>query len=102
MSTRSSSSSTSIRYGASPRSISSFAHHVQGTQLQVFAARELKKNSWRFHKQYLTWFQRLEEPKVITDEYEQGTYVYWDYDQQWGKVSAASRAYGPSLTSTVL
>ena len=55
----------------------------------MFAARELKKNSWRFHKQYLTWFQRLEEPKVITDEYEQGTYVYWDYDQQWGKVSAS-------------
>ena len=25
------------------------------------------------------WFQRHEEPKVATDEYEQGTYVYFDF-----------------------
>lgn len=36
------------------------------------AARELKKQSWRFHKQYLTWFQRLSQPQAITDDYEQG------------------------------
>ena len=43
-----------------------------GTYLQHLAAEELKKQSWRFHKQYLTWFQRANEPSVITDEYEQG------------------------------
>ncbi|KAF9931461.1 general negative regulator of transcription subunit 5 [Linnemannia zychae] len=47
------------------------------------AARELKKQSWRFHKKYLTWFQRHEEPKAITDDYEQGTYVYFDYEGAW-------------------
>ena len=34
------------------------------------AAKALKKLSWRFHTKYMTWFQRLEEPKAITDEYE--------------------------------
>jgi len=47
------------------------------------AARELKKQSWRFHKKYLTWFQRHEEPKAITEEYEQGTYIYFDYEGAW-------------------
>jgi CCR4-NOT transcriptional regulation complex NOT5 subunit len=40
------------------------------------AASELKKQSWRFHKQYLTWFQRANEPQQITDEFEQGVYLY--------------------------
>lgn len=50
---------------------------------RYLAARELKKQSWRFHKKYSTWFQRHEEPKTITDEYEQGTYVYFDYETGW-------------------
>ncbi|OZJ06678.1 hypothetical protein BZG36_00391 [Bifiguratus adelaidae] len=55
----------------------------QGTYQQYLAARELKRQSWRFHKKYLTWFQRHEEPKLITDEYEQGTYIYFDYEGAW-------------------
>jgi len=31
----------------------------------------------------MTWFQRHEEPKVTTDEYEQGTYVYFDFETGW-------------------
>lgn len=27
------------------------------------------------------WFQRHEEPKVITDDYEQGSYVYFDFEK---------------------
>ncbi|KAJ1343416.1 hypothetical protein BSLG_002005 [Batrachochytrium salamandrivorans] len=54
-----------------------------GTYQQYLAARELKRQSWRFHKKYLTWFQRHEEPKAITDEFEQGTYVYFDYEDSW-------------------
>jgi len=34
------------------------------------AAKALKKLSWRFHTKYMMWFQRLEEPKAITDDYE--------------------------------
>ncbi|KAI9328723.1 Not1 N-terminal domain, CCR4-Not complex component-domain-containing protein [Obelidium mucronatum] len=58
-------------------------YHQQGTYQQYLAAQELKKQSWRFHKKYQTWFQRFEEPKAITDEYEQGTYVYFDYEGSW-------------------
>lgn len=47
------------------------------------AARELKRQSWRYHKQYLTWFQRLSQPQAITDEYEQGMYVYFDWENGW-------------------
>jgi CCR4-NOT transcription complex subunit 3 len=52
---------------------------VQNTYQQYLAAKELKKQSWRYHRKYNTWFQRHEEPKVTTDEYEQGTYVYFDF-----------------------
>ena len=72
----------------------------------------MKKQLWRYHKKYLTWFQRHEEPKEITNDYEQvrhppllslfflfflvvfietyphwrvaqGTYVYFDYETGW-------------------
>lgn len=58
-------------------------YYQQGTYHQYLAARELKKQSWRFHKQYLTWFQRHSEPQAITDEYEQGAYVYFDWEGSW-------------------
>ncbi|KAF9313614.1 general negative regulator of transcription subunit 5 [Podila horticola] len=58
-------------------------YYQQGTYQQYLAARELKKQSWRFHKKYLTWFQRHEEPKAITEDYEQGTYIYFDYEGAW-------------------
>ncbi|CAK9878272.1 unnamed protein product [Sphagnum jensenii] len=54
-------------------------YYQQGTYQQYLAARELKKQSWRYHKKYNTWFQRHEEPKITTDEYEMGTYVYFDF-----------------------
>jgi CCR4-NOT transcription complex subunit 3 len=49
-------------------------------RFRYLAAKELKKQSWRYHKKYLTWFQRHEEPKDITNDYDQGTYVYFDYE----------------------
>lgn len=58
-------------------------YYRQGTYQQYLAAKELKKQSWRFHKQYQTWFQRHEEPKTITEEYEQGTYRFFDYESTW-------------------
>ncbi|CAO3682657.1 unnamed protein product [Umbelopsis vinacea] len=58
-------------------------YYRQGTYQQYLAARELKRQSWRFHKKYLTWFQRHEEPQTITEDYEQGTYIYFDYEHAW-------------------
>ncbi|KAJ7239797.1 Not1 N-terminal domain, CCR4-Not complex component-domain-containing protein [Mycena haematopus] len=50
---------------------------------QYLAAEELKRQSWRFHVKYLTWFQRHSEPQAITEEYEQGVYVYFDWEGSW-------------------
>ncbi|XP_042201034.1 CCR4-NOT transcription complex subunit 3 isoform X1 [Callorhinchus milii] len=59
-------------------------YYLEGTKSQYLAAKALKKQSWRFHTKYMMWFQRHEEPKTITDEYEQGTYIYFDYEK-WGQ-----------------
>ncbi|KAF9891751.1 general negative regulator of transcription subunit 5 [Aspergillus nanangensis] len=58
-------------------------YYRQGTYQQFLAAKALKNQSWRFHKQYQTWFQRHEEPKNITEEFEQGTYRFFDYESTW-------------------
>lgn len=58
-------------------------YYQQGTYQQYLAAKSLKNQSWRFHKQYQTWFQRHEEPKMITEEFEQGTYRFFDYESTW-------------------
>ncbi|KAL4412000.1 Not1 domain-containing protein [Colletotrichum abscissum] len=58
-------------------------YYKQGTPQQYLAAKALKDQSWRFHKQYQTWFQRHEEPKNITEEFEQGTYRFFDYESTW-------------------
>ena len=39
--------------------------------------------SWRFHLKYHLWFQRHEEPTTTTPEYEQGTYIYFEYEYDW-------------------
>ncbi|XP_071735529.1 general negative regulator of transcription subunit 3 isoform X2 [Rutidosis leptorrhynchoides] len=54
-------------------------YYQQNSYQQYLAAKELKKQSWRYHKKYNTWFQRHEEPKFASDDYEQGTYVYFDF-----------------------
>ncbi|WWD21021.1 hypothetical protein CI109_105502 [Kwoniella shandongensis] len=58
-------------------------YYMTGTYEQWLAARELKKQSWRFHKQYLTWFQRAHNPQAITEDYEQGGYYYFDWENSW-------------------
>jgi len=59
-------------------------YYMEGTKAQYLAAKALKKQSWRFHTKYMMWFQRHEEPKMINDEFEQGTYIYFDYEK-WGQ-----------------
>jgi CCR4-NOT transcription complex subunit 3 len=62
-------------------------YYRQGTYQQYLAAKALRNQSWRFHKQYQTWFQRHEEPKNITEEFEQGTYRFFDYESTWSVVN---------------
>ncbi|CAB3402617.1 unnamed protein product [Caenorhabditis bovis] len=65
----------------SPDTLFFIFYYMEGTKAQLLAAKALKKLSWRFHTKYLTWFQRHEEPKQITDDFEQGTYVYFDFEK---------------------
>jgi CCR4-NOT transcription complex subunit 3 len=55
----------------------------QGSYQQYLAAKALKKHAWRYHKKYQTWFQRHDQPKHTTNDYELGTYVYFDFEQDW-------------------
>lgn len=54
-----------------------------GTIQQYYAATQLKLYSWRFHTKYFTWFQRLDEPELITADYERGDFLFFDYDVTW-------------------
>lgn len=54
-----------------------------GSVQQYYAAAQLKLYSWRFHTKYFTWFQRLDEPKLITADYERGDFLFFDYDVTW-------------------
>uniref|UniRef100_A0AC35UAN6 Not3 domain-containing protein n=1 Tax=Rhabditophanes sp. KR3021 TaxID=114890 RepID=A0AC35UAN6_9BILA len=56
-------------------------YYMEGTRAQLLAAKALKKLCWRFHTKNYMWFQRHEEPKTITDEFEQGTYIYFDFER---------------------
>uniref|UniRef100_A0A8D8WVI2 CCR4-NOT transcription complex subunit 3 n=1 Tax=Cacopsylla melanoneura TaxID=428564 RepID=A0A8D8WVI2_9HEMI len=59
-------------------------YYMEGTKAQYLAAKALKKQSWRFHTKYMMWFQRHEEPKLINEDYEQGTYIYFD-NEKWSQ-----------------
>lgn len=56
-------------------------YYLEGSLAQLLAAKALKQLSWRFHKKLLIWFQRHEDPRVITEEYEQGSYLYFDFER---------------------
>lgn len=60
-----------------------FIFYFSRDEKQVFSAKELKKYSWRYHTKYNTWFQRLEEPKLITEYYEQGIFLFFDFEVTW-------------------
>ncbi|KAJ1651051.1 General negative regulator of transcription subunit 5, partial [Dispira simplex] len=58
-------------------------YYQQDTYQQYLAVKELQRLSWRFHKRYLAWFQRYDKPQVTNDDYEVGTYVFFDYEEGW-------------------
>ena len=56
--------------------------YFPGTTQQLFAGRELKQRGWIFHNKYQTWFHRLSEPTEINDNYEIGSFEYFDRSTQ--------------------
>lgn len=77
-------------------------YYRQNTYQQYMAAKTLKSQSWRFHKQYQTWFQRHEEPKTITEEFEQGTYRFFDYESTWSVHTLSRRTAATRPFMTIL
>ena len=51
-----------------------------GSVQQYLAANELKRNTWRFNRKYNSWFQRQKEPRLVSNEREQGSVVYFDHN----------------------
>ncbi|CAF1414622.1 unnamed protein product [Adineta steineri] len=68
-------------YRLAPDTLFFVFYYMEGTRAQYLAAKALKRQSWRFHTKHMMWFQRHEEPKTITDDYEQGTYIFFDYER---------------------
>ncbi|CAF1629130.1 unnamed protein product [Adineta ricciae] len=68
-------------YRLAPDTLFFVFYYMEGTRAQYFAAKALKRQAWRFHTKHMMWFQRHEEPKTITDDYEQGTYIFFDYER---------------------
>jgi CCR4-NOT transcription complex subunit 3 len=69
------------------------------------AARALKAQAWRFHRQHQAWFQRHEEPKAggqPGDDWEQGTYVYFDNLLHEGEAGAAPTGWCYRLKESFL
>ncbi|XP_046687792.1 LOW QUALITY PROTEIN: general negative regulator of transcription subunit 3-like [Homalodisca vitripennis] len=58
-------------------------YYCKGTVQQTYAAIRLKNYAWRYHLKYKMWFQRLDEPKLITSEYEKGESIFFDYETTW-------------------
>jgi CCR4-NOT transcription complex subunit 3 len=58
-------------------------YYFKGLPQQAYAATRLKEISWRFHLKYQVWFQRLEEPKLITSEYEKGDFLFFNFENTW-------------------
>eukprot|EP00210_Caulerpa_lentillifera_P003676 g3509.t1 len=48
------------------------------TVLQYCAAKELKRQSWRYHLEHQFWFQPTGDPKVKNEDYEEGCCIYFD------------------------
>ncbi len=58
-------------------------YYFKGNVQQTYAAIRLKHYAWRFHLKYKMWFQRLDEPKLITSQYEKGEFLFFDYETTW-------------------
>lgn len=52
-------------------------------QLRYHAIRELRKRGWKLHNKFSTFFQLQGNPKAETDEYIEGKFKFFDFEQDW-------------------
>ncbi|KAI2798641.1 CCR4-NOT transcription complex subunit 2 [Blomia tropicalis] len=56
-----------------------------GEQMQMLATNELYSRDWRFHKDEGIWLRRQGSPLEKNNNYERGTYIYFD-PHNWAKM----------------
>lgn len=49
-----------------------------GSSQQYFAALELHNRNWKYHRQYQSWFHKVEEPKELGNEHDAPIFQYLD------------------------
>jgi CCR4-NOT transcription complex subunit 3 len=67
--------------------------NYRGKAKQFWAAEELKRREWRFHRKYETWFHRLSEPSEKTADYEVGKFEYFDHETREGWCTRLSSSF---------
>lgn len=55
----------------------------QDVNLRYFAAKELHRRGWMYNKKFHTFFQLQEPPKNKTEEFIEGKFRYFDYEEGW-------------------
>ena len=60
-------------------------YYQQGTPEQLLAAKELKRRDWIYHVEFSLWFQHYGPPKLVTAEKEEGSFIYFDFENGWCK-----------------
>ena len=53
--------------------------YFPGSSQQYFAARELSRRQWNYHKSIQTWFRLIDKPEEANNEYIIGKFEYLDY-----------------------
>ena len=51
--------------------------------MRYLAARELKKRGWLYNKKFFTFFQLQGPPKNKTDDYVEGKFKFFDFEEDW-------------------
>eukprot|EP00055_Hartaetosiga_balthica_P014981 m.85573 g.85573 ORF g.85573 m.85573 type:complete len:604 (-) comp8747_c0_seq1:2551-4362(-) len=62
-------------------------YHQPCTIHQALAAKELRRNGWRFHTANQMWFLRTNPPTQKTATHEIGSYRYFNFERDWKQKS---------------
>ncbi|XP_042464049.1 CCR4-NOT transcription complex subunit 3-like isoform X1 [Zingiber officinale] len=52
----------------------------QKTYQQYLAARELKRQQWRYHIESNLWFRQLNQSGIVNNNFERGNYEFFDFN----------------------
>ncbi|KAI9626368.1 hypothetical protein KEM48_010427 [Puccinia striiformis f. sp. tritici PST-130] len=52
-------------------------------EVEISSCKRIEETCLEIHKYYLTWFQRAKNPEEMADDYEKGSYTYFDWEADW-------------------